>query len=144
MHQNLQTGLKGEKYNIYTRIVAKRYSCLLSIVTDSYSSKLIYTLKLDFRALLNQILGLQNVYEKLQQFSYIIFKKQNFMKFIFIYHSGNIVFLTCVSLKTNSIYRSLNIAPIYRLTPQSICLDLVRIWSFLGYSSNAPVQQILW
>lgn len=50
LHQNLQTGLKGEKYNIYTRIVTKRYSCLLSIVTDTYSSKLIYTLKLDFRA----------------------------------------------------------------------------------------------
>lgn len=50
LHQNLQTGLKGEKYNIYTRTVAKRYSCLLSIVTDKYSSKLIYTLKFDFRA----------------------------------------------------------------------------------------------
>lgn len=136
LHQNLQTGLKGEKYNIYTRIVTKRYSCLLSIVTDTYSSKLIYTLKLDFRA--TKCMKNYNI-------SHILYSKSRISWSLFLsVIQAYIVFLTCVSLKTNSIYRSLNIAPIYRLTPQSVCLDLVRIWSFLGYSSNAPVQQILW
>lgn len=132
LHQNLQTGLKGEKYNIYTRIVTKRYSCLLSIVTDTYSSKLIYTLKLDFRA--------TKCIWKITTFLIYYIQKVEFHEVYFYLSFKHKLFFWLVF----SIYRSLNIAPIYRLTPQSICLDLVRIWSFLGYSSNAPVQQILW